>query len=271
MSMLREIQDAFADALLDVHRPPPSALTANRSGSSPIRRFAVYRNNVAMSLTEILEAYFPVVQRLLGVEFFRAVVREFIIKHPPKSPILSRYGEDLPAFLARFEPVADLYYLPDVALMEWLQLRAYHAADARTINAERLSRLDAGQVANMRLVFHPAARFLSSRYPIFSIWRTNTFDAHVVPLGQEAGPEAVLIVRPQLEVRTLLLPKGGDVFLALLLSGATIADAFERAAETEPDFDLTAILSALIELGALCDIDTTPHSAGGISQQGTRS
>jgi len=271
VSTLLEIQDAFAEALIDVHRPPPSTLTANRNGSSPIRRFGVYRNNVAMSLTEILEAYFPVVQRLLGVEFFRAVVREFIIKHPPDSPILSWYGEDLPAFLTRFEPVADLPYLPDVASMEWLQLRAYHAADAVPLDAERLSRMDSSQVANIRLVFHPAARFLCSRHPIFSIWRTNTFDAHVVPLGQEAGPEAVLIVRQQLEVRTLLLPKGADVFLAALLSGATIADAFERAAETEPDFDLTAILSALIELGALCDIDTTPHSAGGISQPGTRS
>jgi len=258
---LRDVQNGFAKAVFDIRQPPPKELALSRSGATPVRRFTVYRNNVIMSLTEVLAAYFPVVQRLLGQAFFQATVREFIISHPPSSAILSRYGADLPGFLADFEPVADLPYLPDVARLEWLQQRAYHAADAVALDADRLSQVDAGAVANMRLAFHPAAFVLASCFPVFSIWRTNTFDDEVVAVTPDTGGQAVLIVRPSLDVQTLLLPRGADVFIAALILGATVAEAFERTHAAEPDFDLSATLSALIELGALVDFDLEPAAS----------
>ncbi len=53
---------AFARALAD-GQPPPFA--------TPARRFAVYRNNVAVGLIRALEARFPVTRRLVGDAFFR--------------------------------------------------------------------------------------------------------------------------------------------------------------------------------------------------------
>ena len=69
-------QSAFADALLDPARPcPPGLRTWN--GSDPARRLAVYRNNVVSSLIDALADTFPVVQRLVGTEFFRAMAGVF--------------------------------------------------------------------------------------------------------------------------------------------------------------------------------------------------
>lgn len=258
MSTLRDIQAGFAEALLEAGQPPPSGLAATAPGSIPVRRFNVYRNNVVMSLTDVLEAYFPVVRRLLGDEFFRATTRSFILTQPPVSPVISRYGEDFPAFLAQFVPVADVPYLPDVARLEWLQQRAYHAADADAIDPQRLASVPAEDVAGATLVFHPAARVLSSPFPVYSIWKTNTFDVEVEPIDTRSAPEAVLIVRRHLDVRTLLLPRGAANFLATLMAGGRIGEAFEGACRDEPQFDPTPTFAALFELGAVIEIKAAP-------------
>mgnify|MGYP001390820627 CR=1 FL=1 len=44
----------FAAALLDAERAVPSGLVA-WNGSDPARRFAIYRNNVVVSLVDALE------------------------------------------------------------------------------------------------------------------------------------------------------------------------------------------------------------------------
>ena len=55
----------FARALLDPGQDRPAGLTG--PGGAPAgRRFDVYRNNVAVSLTEALGQGFPVVKRLVG-------------------------------------------------------------------------------------------------------------------------------------------------------------------------------------------------------------
>ena len=68
---------AFAEALLSPESDhPPGLRTWN--GSDPGPRFAVYRNNLVVSLVDALADTYPVVQEMVGVEFFRAMAREFV-------------------------------------------------------------------------------------------------------------------------------------------------------------------------------------------------
>ncbi|HSO45483.1 MAG TPA: DNA-binding domain-containing protein, partial [Rhodoferax sp.] len=53
-------QAAFAQALLNPHMPCPGGLTTC-NGSDPATRFAVYRNNVTVSLIDALADTYPVV------------------------------------------------------------------------------------------------------------------------------------------------------------------------------------------------------------------
>jgi hypothetical protein len=62
--------DAFAEALTDPKRAPPAG-TMGREGGPDARRFAVYRNNVAVALIGAIEARYPVTRRLVGDAFFR--------------------------------------------------------------------------------------------------------------------------------------------------------------------------------------------------------
>lgn len=256
--MLLEIQTEFASAVLDSGRVVPPSVTSH-SGVPSLKRFSVYRNNVVMSLTEVLEAYFPVVARLVGEEFFRATARQFIVVHPPRSPILSRYGADFADFLGRFEPVANVPYLADIARLEWMQQRAYHAADATPLTAHEFATIPPHEISELRLHIHPSAQVLVSAYPVFSIWRTNTFDDHVSPIGPEAEGESALVSRASLEVRTLGLPGGSAAFIEMLMAGATLGEAASNSLDGFPDFDLQWAIKALIDMGAV--IEATVHRA----------
>lgn len=107
--------------------------------------------------------------------------------------------------------------------------------------------------------FHPSARVLVSAYPVFSIWRTNTFDEHVSPIGLEAEGESALISRASLEVRTLGLPRASAVFIEMLTAGAVLGEAASNSLDGFPDFNLQWTIKALIDMGAV--VDATVHRA----------
>lgn len=259
MASQHNAQHAFAAALFDPSGRAPADVGCH-SGTLADKRFAVYRNNVVMSLTQVLEAYFPGVLRLVGAEFFRALAREFILGHPPRSPVLSRYGAQFPQFLEAFSPVADLPYLPDVARLEWLQQRAYHAADAVPLTAHDLAHVPHSDIARLCFVFHPSAQIQRSQYPIFSIWRTNTFDDVVDRIDGNAAGQAVLVSRVRLEVRTLLLTSGAYTFLAALMAGAKLQEAAEAASIEVEGFRIEPAIQALLDLDAI--------SGAGVSCEG---
>ena len=91
----------FAAALADPSAATP-AMTRGRTGAPDARRFAVYRNNVAVGLIGALEARYPVSRRIAGDELFRAMARAFVRAHKPRSPVMIAYGGDFPEFAADY-------------------------------------------------------------------------------------------------------------------------------------------------------------------------
>lgn len=65
-----DLVQAFASGLTGGTLPP--GLTA-QAPDEAARRFAVYRNNVAVSLLAALADRFPVIERLIGPDFFAAM------------------------------------------------------------------------------------------------------------------------------------------------------------------------------------------------------
>lgn len=253
MLALRELQSVFADALLDAERPLPSDVVSH-TAAVPTRRFNVYRNNVVVSLVEALQSTFPVVCRLVGDEFFGAMAKEYALANPPRSPILSRYGSGFPEFLAGFEPVADVPYIADVARLEWLQVRAFHAPDRVALDASRFVDLEPSAIPGLLLELHPSANLFTSMFPSVSIWKTNTHDEEVQAVDLSLGGEDALVVRPQLQTIVLPLPKGGYAFIEALRARKRLSIAFQIASACGPDFDLQYGLAAMIDCGAIVGV-----------------
>lgn len=255
---LAPLQVGFARALMWADDHVPDGF-AGHSARAPQARFNVYRNNIFASLTATLRARFPVVERLVGEEFFAAVARVFIARHPPCSPVLLEYGAGFAGFLETFEPAEQLPYLPDVARLEWLRNVAYHATDRTPLDPAELARIPAEDLAAVSFELHPSAGLLTSPYPAVGIWETNTHDSEVRVIAADAGGEDALVVRPAFDVVIVRLGPGGHTFAAALADGAALAAAAELAALTATDFSLPHALSALIGAGALtaCSIQAS--------------
>ena len=63
-------------------------------GKRVVKRYNVYRNNVTVSLIDALAAVYPAIQRITGVDFFRAMARFHVRATPPTSPLLFEYGRE---------------------------------------------------------------------------------------------------------------------------------------------------------------------------------
>ncbi|MCA2012453.1 putative DNA-binding domain-containing protein [Cereibacter sphaeroides] len=210
------------------------------------RRFAVYRNNVQHGLTRALAARFPVVERLVGPEFFTAVARLFAAAHPPSSPVLSDWGEGFPSFLRAFPPAAGLPYLPEVAQLEWLRGIAFHAADAPMVDPAALGAVDP---ARLILRFAPSVQAFASEHPAVSIWRMNQLGAP--RSAPPKGPEYALIARdPGFALVTEPLAKDQHAILTALLQG----QPFAEAAQTDP----TPLLALLLRHRLIAQIEEQP-------------
>jgi len=238
--------DAFARALGDPARPAPPQ-TWGREGRPDARRFAVYRNNVAVGLIGAIEARYPVARRLVGEEFFRAMARAFIAEEKPRSPVLIHYGDNFPDFVAGFEPARGIAYLADVARLENAWVEAYHAAEAPALALAALAEIDPEDFGALRFSPHPAARLLRFAHPAASIWAAHQGEGEPHP-PEDWRAEEALVARPEADVRVRILPPGGFEFAEALLAGAALAEAAEKSAGD--GFDPGAHVVGLVEAGA---------------------
>lgn len=250
-------QDDFAHALLHPAQPVPAGITTAR-GTADAARFAVYRNNVFVGLTRALAQRFPVTARLVGAEFFTAMARVYAQDHKPVSPVIIDYGDDFPAFIAGFEPAAEIVYLADVARLEAAWTRAYHAADAAPLALAALGTVPQEALLHLRLRPHPSAALVHSGHPVGTIWAAHQ-DAAVVPVAHWQA-ETVLVLRPEMAVNVHILPPQDAIFAQALFAGAALGEAAEAALAREPGFDIGAASVGLLALGAFAGI-----SQGGVS------
>ncbi|MFU8864932.1 MAG: DUF2063 domain-containing protein [Rhodobacterales bacterium] len=213
---------------------PPAGITAP-APDEVAQRFAVYRNNVQHSLTRALAARFPVIEQLVGAEFFTAMARIFIAAQPPSNPVLLNWGGAFPAFLDAFSPVAHLPFLGDVARLEYARGCAFHAADAAPAALDALHGPDP---ETLRLVLHPSVTLFTSTHPAVQIWQSHQHDATRGAL--QAGPDHALIARePDFTVIVVPTDQGTHAVLTALAAGQSLGQA---ASQAEPTTALTLLL-----------------------------
>ena len=240
-------QAQFRNAMLDPAAAVPAGII-NPDGAQAAKRFNVYRNNVAVGLTEALEAAFPVVRKLVGDDFFRAMAGVYLRKHPPKTPLMMFYGEAMPQFLRRFPPAQSVPYLPDIALIELRMRQAYHAADSKPLAPEALASIDPEALMSTRLRFAPAVHMVRSDYPIHAIYRFNTVADAPKPAMQA---ETVVITRPGFDPAFHLIDAAAAKAIATLRDGKPLGEAIATGEDT---LDLGAVLGLLLAQGAITGI-----------------
>jgi hypothetical protein len=207
MSDLASFQREFASALLaDDQAAPPFRSQA----------FAVYRNTSARGIVEALRASFPTVDMLVGEEMFTEVALDFRREQPPAGPVLSDYGADFAAFLAR-----DSAALPP------------------SIGGEAMIGL------------HPAARFAWLASPAMTIWQAHRDPWKMTELDLEWAEEGALFTRLGPCVRAEQIDAAFHRLLLACVTPAPIADIASTVAAAFPLADVPRLFQRGVASGAL--------------------
>lgn len=245
----------FGAALLDPDLPLPEGIVGPH-GKSAKKRFAVYRNNVTVSLIAALADIFPAIRRLVGDAFFRDMARLYIAQEPPGSAVMFEYGNGFAAFLENFEPLSGYPYLPDVARLEKAWLAAFHSADAEPLQPDALGAIPPEHLAETRFAAHPATRIIQSRYAAVSIFSASREERPLEGI-KPTSPESGLVTRPFNTVEVRQLPPGAADFFNALMTGATLGEAANQTLSEYSGFDLPSAISAMLEAGAFstCSVE----------------
>ena len=216
-------------------------------------RFGIYRNNVASALTNSLRVRYPVVEELVGREFFGMMCREFIAGHKPNSAMLISYGANFSEFISGFVPAAPVPYLADVAKLESAWWIAYHAADAASLNKDALAALSPEAWGETHLRFLPFVKVLCFDYSAVSIWRAHHNDGLTMP-SLVSKAEYALIHREATQVIVHTLTQDMYLFLDALAQCSTMLAAYEVASDRDEAFDVLAAVQQLFHLNIIAEL-----------------
>lgn len=236
-------QDAFVAALAG-----EAAALAPWLDAAEAERLCVYRNTVAKGCADAIRVQFPTVEAVVGQAWLGEAALVFARDHPPGAPSLADYGADFPDWLSGFSPAADLPFLGGLARIDRARTEALFARDAPAVSAEEISGLPTSAYGAVRLELHPAARLLIFDAAVPALWAALQMGPSEATFGHE--PQAMLILRPGLEVGWRVLRPGAGAFLASCQQGMSLADAGAQALSIEPDLELGPVFADLIGAGA---------------------
>ena len=141
------------------------------------QQLAIYQNNVRGALQNTLAQVYPVCRKILGENYFKQLARVYIKNHPSTHYDLNRYGELFSDFLKSQcqlqSELHDFLYLSDLAKLEWFYQKIYYAADAAIFDFTAFAKLTEQQQAQSQFHLVPCLKFMSSYYPVLSIWQVN--------------------------------------------------------------------------------------------------
>jgi hypothetical protein len=229
MPTLREVQRAVARGIFSADGDEALGHIAE-DAIGAAERFTIHRNNAAVTLIDALRLVYPVVDKLVGAEFFAGTARAFIARHPPRSACLNDYGAEFADFLAAFPAAAGLAYLPDVARLEWAVNGALNASDDAPLEPSVLAGLAQSAQGRVRFVPHPAVKLVAVRYPSDVIWRAvrDGNDAALAAIELNAVPISLLVERRREGIAMRRLTPAEAHLTALLFSGATLSQVAEQ-------------------------------------------
>lgn len=234
----------------------------DESSEEAVDRFAIYRNNVILSLSVAIADTFPVVKRLIGDECFEAAAIDFVRKYPPSKPSLLFYGEGFIQFIKNYPACIELGYLSDIAQLEWNYIRAFHAKDSPLLKNETLQQIAPEFLGDTAFETHSSVQLMQSEWPIDTIWEENLKqDVATIDL-KDFSRCKLLVYRQEQQVQVVNLAFECFHFLLALTEGKTIIDAWSYTLEQQKheqgpelnESELSGMLGYLLSLSLFTSI-----------------
>lgn len=238
MPSLTEAQRNFVATINEGPGALDSTLFAGTS-ERIILGLKAHANTVSHARLVALEESFPLTRAEIGDERFNKLSREYVETTPAKASDLTNIGRHFASFLQNSNiPAA----ISDLAAIEWAWLESYHAADRSALTLEAVGAMAEADLLNLPVELHPAAEICRLHAPLA---------ASLAHLTEEEVPSAVLVVRPDTEVRLIAI---GDRTLRVAqncIHPTTIGNLLALVSEQGQEADLIGPVLTLIGAGAL--------------------
>lgn len=245
--LLTADQQKFSNAIFDHKSTVPALPLFKGEASLKEQRLGLYRGNLSARWEKVLGVAYPVLQMLVGEEFFAGLAREYGHAYLSDNADLNRFGVHFSQFLRDFPHVAQYPYFPDMAKLEWALHRAHYANNARSVEASDLASLTPEQADNAHFKLHPACFLYSSEWAIMPLWL-----AHQTGGDQEFPSEMAaqchgLVIRPYWKANVISISPSVHAALNILQNGGTLGAALDAALEVDADFDMGFNLKEWLE------------------------
>ena len=251
MLSLRDLQLRFVAAL---YEGEDAIVTPHIEGDSGAARLAVYRNNLREGFIKALALEYPVVERLVGTDYFRQVALDYQLAHPSRRGDLALIGEPFPEYLRARFGAGEYAWLPDVAALEWALQEVAIAPDAPGLATTSLGGVPAHRYPDLVFERHPATRLVDSPFPVVRIWQTNQPDAPAETVDLDAGGDRVLVRRRGDELEFVRLGVADFMFARMLSRRTPLGLATDASLAIDPAFDLGTALTQLTLAGAFARV-----------------
>src|SRR4029450_4652977 len=191
---LRDTQAAFAAHLAGHERADLGSEIAGDS-RTVVARLQLHRHHLTRSLGGALAATFPTVATLVGQAFSGLLARDFMAGTAVGDPVLSRYGEYFPQFVAAKQDMHGLPYLADVARLDWALNVAFHAGLEPRLSATDLAGWSQDALLRLSVRLPTGSSLIESAYPLDLIWQASQPSSSDDKVDLAAGPACLMIFR----------------------------------------------------------------------------
>jgi hypothetical protein len=211
---------------------------------STFERVDIYANAYFYRLLDCLGEDFPTTLAVVGTDNFAALIKEYLLEHPPTEPSILYAGLYLADFL-NDHPFAERWpFIADLARLERAVLDVFHAADAPALSLETLHAVPSEEWPALKLRTHLAVEIVHSEWRIADV-------LHTVEQGREwTDPEheeaSVLVWRQNALINYRNLEPVERDALVIVAKGASFAAVCEAVAAGAEEPNRVAVIGQLM-------------------------
>ncbi|MET3108864.1 hypothetical protein AAKU67_003505 [Oxalobacteraceae bacterium GrIS 2.11] len=236
---LESMQARFAQGLIDLNLV--DAALADFKGDPALNRerFSYYRGNISAIWQQTCASAYPVLQKLLGTDFFNGLTRAYGEAYPSQSGNLNEFGASMSSFISILDSCRPYPYLSDVAALEWLVHRAYYLKQQDAVSLAQLAAVAPENLGDVLCQLQPCCALIESPWAIADIWHAHQGDTPVFPEQIEAQSYALVWRQPwqsSWKVQVSSLSVGSYMGLQALHSGEALGTALEKALSVDSEF-----------------------------------
>lgn len=222
-----------------------------------LARLNIYRNNVTGNFESVLSSIFEVVKKIVGEKYFEKLVSEYIKTYPSTSGNLDCYGDNFPKLIKKKLKEHKLLYLEDVSKLELLYHQSYFAKDVKkNFDVEKFKKISPEKYMNLSFELHPSCFLFSSKFPIFSIWKSNIENSKK-KIRISDNYEYVMIERI-VNSSVVKLLEEEFLFLSFIQMEKKLYETYQKVCrKTKKEIDIGSFLNRFISNGVFVNFKIT--------------